>query len=354
MPLVDDNSIPINKLLTADFSRIFKLSHRGTIIDAEGNEWLMWNVDELNNWLRLFETNLGIPFGRKIHNCAADCEEIKLQTLGLKKRGFFKKNYNKNILLNRWRLLGWGVPHFTKNKIESNCMPSISAGFYLATKEYLEQKRFKIEWNQVSDKLVNVNLSHVGDELPMPNKLVDFPWSLNSKRAMVGENIPFELEEMADNLVVDGEIMSVLPVDLFARIIHTSAGYSSQTESSKFHSWICDGLTESQIFALTLTCQTSKEIFLRSDSHIFIQDLDSWKEIIQYRLKRFGFGDIISVSGEEHNTGFVIEKSHSSPIFIGMLVGMWERATGKASQCTISFEDNKISLQITTLLEYAP
>ena len=122
----------------------------------------------------------------------------------------------------------------------------------------------------------------------------------------------------------------------------------------KFHSWICDGLTESQIFALTLTCQTSKEIFLKSDSHIFIQDLDSWKEIIQQRLKRFGFGDIISVSGEEHNTGFVIEKSHSSPIFIGMLVGMWERATGKASQCTISFEDNNISLQITTLLEYAP
>ena len=353
MPLIEDNSIPINKLLTADFLRSFKLSHRGTIIDTDGNEWMMWNVDELNNWLRLFETNLGVPFGRKIHNCAADCEEIKLQTLGLKRRGLFKKNHNNNILFNRWRLLGWGVPHISKNKIESNCMPSISAGFFLATKEYLEQKRFKIEWNQVSDKLVNVNLFHVGDELPLPNKVVDFPWSLNSKRAMVAENIPFELEEMADNLVVDGEIMSVLPVDLFSRIIHASEGYGSDTGGSKFHSWVCEGLTESQNFALTLTCQTSKEIFLKSDSHIFIQDIKSWNEIIQYKLKRFGFGDIISVSGDEHDTSFVIEKSHSSPIFIGILVGMWERATGKASQCTISFEDNNIFLQITTLLDYA-
>ena len=72
----------------------------------------------------------------------------------------------------------------------------------------------------------------------MPNKLVDFPWSLNSKRAMVAENIPFELEEMADNLVVDGEIMSVLPVDLFSRIIHASEGYGSDTGVSKFHSWV--------------------------------------------------------------------------------------------------------------------
>ena len=96
-----------------------------------------------------------------------------------------------------------------------------------------------------------------------------------------------------------------------------------------------------------------KEIFLKSDSHIFIQDIKSWNEIIQYKLKRFGFGDIISVSGDEHDTSFVIEKSHSSPIFIGILVGMWERATGKASQCTISFEDNNIFLQITTLLDYA-
>ena len=330
MPLIENNSIPINKLLTTDFSKSFKLSHRGTIIDTDGNEWMMWNVDELNNWLRLFETNLGVPFGRKIHNCAADCEEIKLQTLGLKKRGLFKKNHNKNILLNRWRLLGWGVPYIWKNKIESNCMPSISAGFYLASKEYLEQKRFKIEWNQVSDKLVNVNLSHVGDELPLPNKLVEFPWSLNSKRAMVAENIPFELEEMTDNLVVDGEIMSVLPVDLFARIIHTSEGYGSEIGGSKFHSWICEGLTETQTFALTLTCQTSKEIFLNSDSHIFIQNINSWKDIIQYKLKRFGFGDITSVSGDEHNTRFAIEKSHGSPIFIGMLVGMWERATDKS------------------------
>ncbi|MEC8735567.1 MAG: hypothetical protein VXX39_01295 [Candidatus Thermoplasmatota archaeon] len=54
MPLIEDNSIPINKLLTADFLRSFKLSHRGTIIDTDGNEWMMWNVDELNNWLRLF------------------------------------------------------------------------------------------------------------------------------------------------------------------------------------------------------------------------------------------------------------------------------------------------------------
>lgn len=353
MPLVEDNSIPINKLLTADFSKNFKLSHRGTIIDTDGNEWMMWNVDELNNWLRLFEANLGVPFGRKFHNYAADCEEIKLQTLGLKKRGLFKKKYNKNILLNRWRLMGWGVPNFSKHKINSNCMPSISAGFYLATKEYLEQKRFKIEWNQVSDKLVNLKLSHVGDELPLPNKLVDFPWSINSKRAMVAENIPFEIEEMEDNLVVDGEIMSVFPVDLFARIIHSSEGYGSEIGGRKFHSWICEGLTESQLFALTLACQTSKEIFLKSDKHIFVQDINSWKELIHYKLKRFGFGDIISVSGEEYDTNFVIEKSHSSPIFIGMLVGMWERATGKASQCMISFENNNISLQIKTLLEYA-
>ena len=51
---------------------------------------------------------------------------------------------------------------------------------------------------------------------------------------MVAENIPFELEEMADNLVVDGEIMSVLPVDLFARIMHTSEGYGSGTGGSSF------------------------------------------------------------------------------------------------------------------------
>ncbi|MAP59540.1 MAG: hypothetical protein CL978_04830, partial [Euryarchaeota archaeon] len=88
MPLVDSNDSLIDTTLSETLNNLFTISKSGQIIDSSGNCWIIWSTAELELWWNIFESVVGIPFGRKLFNSCCDEEEYQIFNSELLVSGF--------------------------------------------------------------------------------------------------------------------------------------------------------------------------------------------------------------------------------------------------------------------------
>ena len=108
MPIVDDENILHDAILSADFNHHFRKSFSGNIVDENDNFWYISQEYELANFVALMESNIGVPLGRILHNSAADSFEFILQPFSSNKFGFFAKKNRLRMLTKMWQVYGWG------------------------------------------------------------------------------------------------------------------------------------------------------------------------------------------------------------------------------------------------------
>ena len=60
-----------------------------------------------------------------------------------------------------WEIFGWGNLDVKSKTIHSHVNSTIITGFYLATVEYQDQSRYKIQWRQLSDTLIKCELEQL-------------------------------------------------------------------------------------------------------------------------------------------------------------------------------------------------
>ena len=89
MPLVDSEDSLIDTILSETLNNLFTISKNGQIIDSSGNFWTIWSTTELELWWNIFESVVGIPFGRKLFNSCCDEEEYQIFNSELLVNGFF-------------------------------------------------------------------------------------------------------------------------------------------------------------------------------------------------------------------------------------------------------------------------
>ena len=353
MPLIDDHDVQKNYDLTKSFWQYFKPNRSGEIFDNYGNNWILFDENQFSIWLRQFESLIGTPIGRIIHNSATDCAEIVLSNIKSLKFKFFARKRLTKLLVERWKNFGWGKPFFTDNKIETKVFPSVATGFYLASKEIVDCCRYKIEWSQKSASVIHCIITEGNNSMSSPAAINIFPWtkSLSSNNPFPKKS--FYLEQRELGWSIEGNINFMIPSEMINRTVSYASGYIKSLDSKLSKSWIITGFHERHSNSIICALETSKKLFLDGDDYIYLKDNNDWYSISNKYLESYG---LISISECTQEDGFTILILPASPTFIlcaGKLVGIWERAHGKVAKCKISASQDQIKLELSSLHDYS-
>ena len=159
-----------------------------------------------------------------------------------------------------WDIFGWGNFDFKSNTIHSHVHSTIITGFYLATVEYQDQSRYKIQWRQLSDTLIACELEQLDRALSMPISLPDMPWADGIVQTSEANELLIERKEIGWS--IDGKQSCVLPCDLINRIIFNAGGYVDNINKSLDNYWLLDGIDKKLPHQPRLYYKHAKSYFL--------------------------------------------------------------------------------------------
>ena len=175
MPLIDSGESMVDYDFTRQFKEYFSMTDEGSIKDLHNHDWMVWSITDIERWWGIFETNLAVPFGRKLFNSCCDEEEYQIHVNEIIKSGWFKKSGNLKRLSNRWSLFGWGRLNIESNLIMTKLPSSIASGFAVAGIESFNKVRYKSEWKQINQTEILLELNRDINELPMAKKHTQLP-----------------------------------------------------------------------------------------------------------------------------------------------------------------------------------
>lgn len=352
MPLVEDNIDTHDEHLTAIFWDRFSLQKSGGIIDDANNAWVIFHEDEFNMLIYHYESIVSSPIGRILHNSAADSMELINADLGPLRRKFFGKKRLNKVLVESWKLCGWGTNSFDDSTIKTNVFASVAAGFYLSSIELLESCRYKLEWSQKSNHIINFKRLPVHNEMPPPKLLNSIPWAYqNDFQGDINHN-DIKLESKELGWSIEGRTSFLLPCDFFNRVIFNSSGFVKQFPQYILDRWDLIGFDEVYSNGLIAMLEASREVFLSNDNFVYLRDEGDWGKTISKHMTYFGYAAPVLTKQDHLSTYFEINLSPSLPLSLGKLVGLWERANGKTAKCRIVLCELIIKLEISPLLTF--
>ena len=350
MPLVDDENQLHDSKLSNQFNNYFSGGSSGSIVDIYGNFWYVSQENDFSKFLSLLESNIGIPLGRVFHNSAADSFEVILDSLSSVSFGLFAKRNRQRYIQTMWEIFGWGNFDVKSKNIHSHVNSTIITGFYLATVEYQDQSRYKIQWRQLSDTLIACELEQLDRTLSMPISLPDMPWANGITQTSEANQILVERKEIGWS--IDGKQSCVLPCDLINRIIFNAGGYVDNVNKSLDNYWLLDGISQKITSSTRALLETCKELFLATDVYVFLNETNNWNAIIQTHLEPFGLGSVRHERSTRTTDEFVVELTPNAILAIGKITGLWERASGKQSVCSVELTNTDFRVSIESRLEY--
>ncbi|DAC28078.1 MAG TPA: hypothetical protein HA327_07200 [Candidatus Poseidoniaceae archaeon] len=350
MPIVEDHNQTSDAELSARFNQHFSLGGSSKLVDAEGNMWYLSQDRELANFVALFEANIGLPMGRVFHNSAADSLELILESVDGKNFGFFAKRNRLKYLQSLWEVYGWGDFNIKQNSITTEVFPAVISGFYLSILEQYFGKRTKIQWRQLQDNLIICDVSDLETSLTKPPPLPNMPWATTEQH---NDSVyAREIERRSIGWGIDGKISYVLPCDLINRIIYNAGGYTDTYNKSLGQYWRLNGIDNRYVTSTVCILQSLKQLFMTSDIYVFISETNNWSKIIDSHLKPTGLGSIKHVNSSGNVDEFSVEINQTAILTIGKLAGLWERANGKQSICSVDLTSTEFKVRFESLLSY--
>ena len=353
MPLIDSGESMVDYDFTRQFKEYFSMTDEGSIKDPHNHDWMVWSITDIERWWGIFETNLAVPFGRKLFNSCCDEEEYQIHVNEIIKSGWFKKSGNLKRLSNRWNLFGWGRLNVESNLIMTKLPSSIASGFAVASIESFNKVRYKSEWKQINQTEILLELNRDINELPIAKKHTQLPW-VCLKDSLANKSLDFELESRELGWSVEGEAMLILPVSLFSRLFYSTLGSNTSLGAEILDSWNVTGIESKFIKPLILASYSSYQLFLNSDKHVFAESVESWRNVISHYCKQWGWGNSSEISVDANSNSIEIKyRLHENlPFFIGQIMGIWERSHGRKPKVSLFFNDDDVDILIESLLDY--
>jgi hypothetical protein len=92
----------------------------------------------------------------------------------------------------------------------------------------------------------------------------------------------------------------------------------------------------------------------RGERPIYIENISSWRSLIEHYLASFGWGEPVEISNldSEHGVRFRLASGPTFPFLTGWLVAMWERGHGKSSKFMLTPNDQEWVLEVDSRLAY--
>jgi hypothetical protein len=353
MPLIDSGESLADEELTGRFREYFSMTSNGLIRDSNNQNWMIWSISEIERWWGIFETNLAVPFGRKLFNSCCDEEEFQIYSEQIMKSGWFKKSGNRKRLNHRWDIFGWGIIDIESKKVSTNLPSSIAAGLAVAGFESFNDMRYKSEWKQINQTEILLELKPDHNQLPLAKKHTQLPW-LGNNVIMANKAVLHQLELRDLGWSVEGEPMVILPASIFSRLFYSTMGTKSSLGIEIIDSWNVSGLEEKFVKPLIFASYSTYQLFLNSDKHVFAESEDSWANIISHYCGQWGWGDVINLTVDKNSNSIKLncEVNELLPFFIGQVMGIWERSHGRKPRVSLLFIGDNVEISIESLLEY--
>jgi hypothetical protein len=184
----------------------------------------------------------------------------------------------------------------------------------------------------------------------MPISLPDMPWVDGIVQTSEANEILIESKEIGWS--IDGKQSCVLPCDLINRIIFNAGGYIDNNNKSLDDYWLLDGIDQKITSSTKALLQTCKELFLTTDTYVFLNEANNWDAIIQTHLEPFGLGSVRFERSISRLDEFVVDLTPNAILTIGKITGLWERASGKQSVCSVELTDTHFNVTIKPRLDY--
>ena len=332
MPLVDEPEFTLDLKLMETLAEDFSVNS-GLILDKQGNSWMLWRCDELEGWWQVFEEKMDSPMGRKLANSACDEEENLLESEDFNIRGFFKRKKKLSAIKKRWATHGWGNPVVTPASFTTPTLNPIVAGFMQAQLEKIDNRRYKMRWEQKKFSACTLSLESYSGFIPPAKKI--------GKR--YPRSIPYKIE-IETGWKIDGVSHHLLPSGLFLRLQESCSGLTANVDSDERECWpkVSEGFLSMAI--------ASKKIFIAGEELFLAADVDDWIDNCKNLLGSRGLGAPDSIQSLDDYGGVELRFSHIPipSIAIGMLAGMWVRCEGKPVKVGVKFLEEATIITLTS------
>jgi hypothetical protein len=358
MPKPEDSD-PTSITLLASIQDRFHCMDDGTIRDSAGQGWIVWNIVDFHRWWHAFETNAAVPLGRKLMHASADQEEYALDQSGfLKTSWFMRKKRLISSLESRWSEMGWGVYDFGSPSVISNLLAPVCSGFALAAVEGMTGGRKKIQWHQVSNVMIQLDMEIDNRSISLAPPPPLFLWDSDSMLSSFaeGDAVQLDLQSVEHGWTHSGERTCFLPSGLFQRLFQYVKLQGLVLSPEVLAAWdLPEGPTASDWIPFILTSLAVHEMISQSDLPIYIQDLESWNQLNEAYLIPKGLGSFSRLTALDEQGGVEFELYPTSvfPFTVAYLVAYWQRGIGRKAKVKLEQKSGNWILQLTSLRSYS-
>ena len=358
MPKVDDLNSTTSSMLTSIQNR-FHCVTDGSIRDSIEHAWMVWNIVDFHRWWNAFESEAGVPLGRKLMHAATDQEEYSFHHSPPIQFGWFMKNkrFVKSIS-ERWLQLGWGEYKFDSQHVFSHLPAPICSGFALAAVEQMLTSRQKLQWRQVTNVQIHLDLDNDSRSISKSPPPPTFHWDSDFTDApfMTGIPVQLDFQSVIHGWTHSGERTCFLPSGLFQRLFEYVNMQGLVLRPEILDAWeFPDHFQQSSWIPMILTSLAVEQVISKSELPIYIHDIESWDQLNEAYLQPFGFGTFIrsTLLDEQGGIEFELHPSPILPFTCAYLIAFWQRGIGKKAKVKVEQKDGNWILKLTSLLSYS-
>ena len=140
---------------------------------------------------------------------------------------------------------------------------------------------------------------------------------------------------------VEGNRVVMLHQDLLLRFVNLAIPYMADSHRSTDArtEWI--GIDEVEKIVLwDAMAEAARKQFLASGELVLVAEAESWKSVSNRHLSAQGLGRVIGATGIDAHGGvdLLMPAALHPAVAVGILIGCWERAEGRAAKATWSSE----------------
>jgi hypothetical protein len=358
MPNSKDSDSASASLLASIQTR-FHCMTDGTIRDSNGQGWVVWNLVDFHRWWHAFETNAAVPLGRKLMHAAADQEEYSLNRSALLETGWLmrKKRLNSSLAI-RWSEMGWGKYDFGSSTVLSNLLAPVCSGFALAAVEGITGERKKIQWHQVSNVMIQLEMEMDSRSISLAPSPPQFVWDSDSTLPSFidGKAVQLDLHSVEHGWTNSGESTCFLPSGIFQRLFQYVKLQGLVLSPEVLAAWeLPEETSSSDWIPLIINSLAVNEMISQSELPIYIQDLESWNQLNDAYLVPNGLGTFSHLTALDEQGGVEFELCSTSvfPFTVAYLIAYWQRGIGRKAKVKLEQKNGKWILQLTSLRSYS-
>ena len=351
MPLIDDTMDESTPWLIEKLQQRYPSTDAGLIVDCESGDAPVWCVTlpAFERWFAELEATTNQTLGRRLAYASAESEERRWGFAPPLPKSWLGQQKKRVAAVNSdWGVRGLGQIEILETAADGATLlvanrghTAIAAGMGNAAWECIQECRFKFQWSDRGAGETVVQSTLDLREIPAP-KMAVLSWSDLAGKPSNDERLYNRARHETEGVwTVEGNRVMMLHQDLLLRFVNLATPYMADSPRSTDARTEWKGVDEiEKIVFWDAMAEASRKQFLASGELVLVAEPDGWKSISNRHLAIQGLGCVTKATGVDGHGGveLLIPAVLHPAVVVGILIGCWERAEGRAAKAIWSSE----------------